>query len=74
MISFLTILDLAECFNDYFINIAANLKEPIEQCTFDDLKEHNKKIQKMLILRYQKLMKILFSSIYQLFMFQKQLV
>ena len=35
-------MDLAECFNDYFINVAANLKEPIEQSTFDDLKEHIK--------------------------------
>ena len=33
-------MDLAECFNDYFIDIAANLKEPIEQSTFDDLMEH----------------------------------
>ena len=44
-------LDLAECFNDYFINVCvcvfffflpANLKEPIEQSTFDELKEHIK--------------------------------
>ena len=35
-------LDLAKFFNDYFINEAANLKEPIEQCTFDGLMEHIK--------------------------------
>ena len=32
--------DLAERFNDYFINVAANLKAPIEQSNFDDLREH----------------------------------
>ena len=26
--------------NDYFINIAANLKEPIVESNFDDLQEH----------------------------------
>ena len=31
--------DLAEHFNDYFINVAANLKAPIEQNNFDDLRE-----------------------------------
>ena len=32
--------DLAERFNDYFINLAANLKEPIVESNFDDLQEH----------------------------------
>ena len=32
--------DLAERFNDYFIYIAANLKEPIVESKFDDLQEH----------------------------------
>ena len=32
--------NLAERFNDYFINIAANLKEPIVESNFDDLQEH----------------------------------
>ena len=31
--------DLAESFNDYFINVAANLKAPIEKNNFDDLRE-----------------------------------
>ena len=34
--------DLAENFNDYFINVASNLKEPIEQSPFNELKEHVK--------------------------------
>ena len=32
--------DLAERFNEYFINVAANLKAPIEQSNFDDLREY----------------------------------
>lgn len=32
--------DLAETFNDYFINIASNLKEPVEHSSFDELKQH----------------------------------
>ena len=32
--------DLVENFNDYFINVASNLKEPIEQSPFNELKEH----------------------------------
>ncbi|MCG8078589.1 MAG: hypothetical protein JAY75_20420 [Candidatus Thiodiazotropha taylori] len=32
-------IDLANCFNDYFVNIASKLKEPIEPCSFDELKE-----------------------------------
>ena len=32
--------DLAENSNDYFINVASNLKEPIEQSPFNELKEH----------------------------------
>ena len=31
--------DLAENFNDYFINVASNLKEPLEQSPFNKLKE-----------------------------------
>ena len=27
--------ELAEHFNDYFVNVAANLKEPIEESNFD---------------------------------------
>lgn len=32
--------DLAENFNDYFINVASSLKEPLEQSNFDELKQH----------------------------------
>ena len=32
--------DLEKRFNDYFINIAANLKEPIVESNFDDIQEH----------------------------------
>ena len=32
--------DLAENFNDCFINVASNLKEPLEQSPFNELKEH----------------------------------
>ena len=32
--------DLAERFNDFFINIATNLKEPIKESNFDDLQEY----------------------------------
>ena len=32
--------DLAERFNDYFINVEAYHKTPIEQSNFDDLREH----------------------------------
>ena len=32
--------DLAENFNDYFINVASNLKEPLEQSSFNELNEH----------------------------------
>ena len=31
--------DLAENFNDYFINVASSLKEPLEQSPFNELKE-----------------------------------
>ena len=47
--------DLAERFNDYFINIAANLKEPIVESNFDDLQEYiRQKNPLMLFLSYQK--------------------
>ena len=32
--------DLAENFNDYFIKVALNLKEPLEPSPFNELKEH----------------------------------
>ena len=32
--------DLTQRFNDYFIDVAANLKAPIEQSNFDDLRGH----------------------------------
>ena len=32
--------EIADTFNDYFVNIAYKLKEPIEDCDFTQLKEH----------------------------------
>ena len=32
--------EIADTFNDYFVNIASKLKEPIEDCDFTKLKEH----------------------------------
>ena len=32
--------EIADTLNDYFVNIASKLKEPIENCHFKELKEH----------------------------------
>ena len=32
--------EIADTFNDYFVNIGSKLKEPIEDCDFTQLKEH----------------------------------
>ena len=32
--------EIADTFNDYFVNIASKLKEPVEDCDFTQLKEH----------------------------------
>ena len=41
---------LAEYFNDYFINIASNLKEPLRPCDFTKLKNYiNSKVPENLV-------------------------
>ena len=41
---------LAECFNDYFINIASNLKEPLQPCDFTKLKNYiNSKVPENIV-------------------------
>ena len=41
---------LAECFNDYFINIASNLKKPLQPCDFTKLKNYiNSKVPENIV-------------------------
>ena len=64
--------EIADTVNDYFVNIASKLKEPVEDCSFTQLKEHIDRIQEYqltFLLNYLISLKALFTNFYQTLIF-----